>query len=60
MTKELLSLAAMVLTFAIFIPYIRSIRAGRTKPHAFSWVIWGLGTSVVGFAQLAGGGGAGA
>jgi len=60
MTRELLSAAAMVLTFAIFIPYIRSILAGRTRPHVFSWVIWGLGTSVVGFAQLAGGGGAGA
>ncbi len=58
--REILGAAAMVLTFVIFIPYIRSIRAGRTKPHVFSWVIWGLGTAVVGFAQLAGGGGVGA
>jgi hypothetical protein len=58
--KELLSAAAMVLTFVIFIPYIRSIRAGRTKPHMFSWIIWGLGTFVVFLAQLAGGGGIGA
>jgi len=58
--KELFSLAALVLTFVIFIPYIRSIRAGRTKPHMFSWIIWGLGTFVVFLAQLAGGGGIGA
>jgi hypothetical protein len=60
MLKELLSAAAIVLTFAIFVPYIRSIRSGRTKPHVFSWVIWALSTLVVCLAQLAGAGGAGA
>jgi hypothetical protein len=58
--KELLSAAAIVLTFAIFVPYIRSIRRGLTKPHVFSWVIWALGTFVVFLAQLAGSGGLGA
>jgi hypothetical protein len=58
--KELLSAAAIVLTFAIFVPYIRSIRRGVTKPHVFSWVIWALGTFVVALAQLAGSGGVGA
>jgi hypothetical protein len=58
--KELLSAAALVLTFVIFVPYIRSIRGGRTRPHVFSWIIWGLGTFVVFLAQLAGGGGIGA
>ncbi len=58
--KELLSAAAIVLTFAIFVPYIRSIRLGLTKPHVFSWVIWALGTFVVSLAQLAGAGGVGA
>lgn len=60
MTKELLSAAAIVLTFAMFVPYIRSIHRGLTKPHVFSWVIWALGTSVVFLAQLAGSGGLGA
>jgi hypothetical protein len=58
--KELLSVAAIVLTVAMFVPYIRSIRSGRTKPHAFSWVIWALATFVVAFAQLAGAAGVGA
>ena len=53
MYKELLATAAIVLTFAIFVPYIRSIHEGRTKPHAFSWIIWALGTFVVFLAQLA-------
>lgn len=60
MSKQLLSAAAIVLTFAIFFPYIRSIQCGKTKPHVFSWVIWGLGTLIVFFAQLAGGAGFGA
>lgn len=58
--KELFSGAAIVLTFVIFVPYIRSILQGRTKPHVFSWFIWAMGTFVVFLAQLAGGGGTGA
>jgi hypothetical protein len=60
MYKELLAAAAVVLTFAMFVPYVRSVRAGRTRPHAFSWIVWGLGTLVVFLAQLADRGGWGA
>jgi hypothetical protein len=60
MYKELLAAAAVVLTFAMFVPYIRSIRDGRTKPHVFSWIVWALGTFVVFLAQLADRGGFGA
>jgi hypothetical protein len=59
MHKELLAAAAIVLTFVMFVPYIRSIYAGRTRPHAFSWIIWALGTLVVFLAQLADEGGFG-
>jgi hypothetical protein len=58
--KELLSAAAITLTFIAFLPYIRSILQGKTKPHVFSWIIWGSTTFVVFLAQLSGGGGAGA
>lgn len=60
MTKAILSATAIALTFVGFIPYIRAIRGGSAKPHVFSWVIWGLTTVVVFFAQLAGGAGIGA
>lgn len=60
MSKELLSAIAIALTFALFLPYIRSIHRGSLKPHVFSWVIWGLGTLIVAFAQLVGRGGLGA
>ena len=60
MIKMVLSVSAILLTFAMFAPYIRSIHRGTTKPHVFSWVIWGFGTFIVFFAQLAGHGGIGA
>jgi hypothetical protein len=60
MYKELLAAAAIFLTVAMYVPYVRSIRAGRTKPHVFSWITWTLGAFVVFVAQLAGHGGAGA
>lgn len=58
--KDILSGFAIALTFAAFFPYIRAIKQGRTKPHVFSWIIWGLATLVIFFAQLSDGGGAGA
>jgi hypothetical protein len=58
--KYLLSTLAIVLTVLAFFPYIRSILQGKTKPHVFSWVIWGCTTLIVCFAQLADQGGAGA
>jgi hypothetical protein len=60
MYKEVLSAMGIVLTFVIFVPYIRSILQGRTRPHVFSWFIWALATFVVFLAQLAGGAGLGA
>lgn len=58
--KEILSAFAIFLTFLAFIPYIRSILHGSTKPHVFSWFIWGTTTFVVFLAQLEGKGGVGA
>jgi len=58
--KEFLSAVAIALSFAAFFPYIRAIISGTTKPHVFSWVIWGTTTFVVFLAQLEGKGGVGA
>ncbi len=58
--KELLSIVAIVLTFLATAPYIYSILKGATKPHVFSWVIWGTTTFVVFLAQLNNKGGVGA
>lgn len=58
--KLLFSAIAIALTFIAFIPYIYSIVVGKTKPHVFSWIIWGLTTVIVFFAQLQAGAGIGA
>jgi hypothetical protein len=58
--KEWLSLLTTLLTIVSFVPYIRSIVKKETKPHVFSWVIWGVTTCLVFAAQLSAGGGVGA
>lgn len=57
--KETLSLIAIAITLAAFIPYIREIVRGSIRPHIFSWVIWGATTLLIFLAQLEDKGGAG-
>ncbi len=59
MYQELLSILAVGLTLFAFIPYIVSIKKGKTKPHVFSWIIWGSTTFIAFLAQVKGGGGIG-
>ena len=58
--KLFFSCVAILLTFLAFVPYIRSILAGATTAHVFSWVIWGTTTFIVFLAQLDAKGGMGA
>lgn len=58
--KIFASAAAMLITLSAFLPYIRDVLANRVQAHVFSWVIWGITTLVVFFAQLTDNGGAGA
>lgn len=58
--KYLFSLTATLLTFIGFYPYLRGIFLGLIKPHVFSWVIWGISTLIIFFAQLHDNAGAGA
>ena len=58
--KTILSIIAIALTLIAFIPYIIGILKGVTKPHVFSWIIWGSTTFVVFLAQLEGHAGIGA
>lgn len=58
--KDIFSFAAIALTFIGFAPYIRGIHRGTTQAHVFSWVIWGITTVIVFFAQINAKGGSGA
>lgn len=57
--KELLGLLATAIAFISYIPYIRNIFSGKTKPHLFSWLIWGLVVGIAFFGQVADNGGPG-
>lgn len=58
--KEVFGLLAILVAFGSKVPYIHAIIKERKKPHIFTWIIWGITTSVVFAAQLVDGGGAGA
>jgi|SRR3989344_33692 len=58
--KILLGLLAVITALVAYGIYLSSIWRGRTKPHAFSWLLWGLLTGIIFAAQILKGGGAGA
>lgn len=58
--RTILGSVAVAVGLIGYIPYIRDIFAGRTKPHAFSWFIWGLLTLIGFLAQVADNAGPGA
>ncbi|MEM8918570.1 MAG: hypothetical protein AAGE37_06870 [Pseudomonadota bacterium] len=60
LSKPAFGALALVLTFVAFVPYYFTIWRGETRPHVFSWFIWGAGTVIVAFAQLSDGAGIGA
>lgn len=57
--KNLIGIVAVILAFVAYIPYFRDIIKGKTKPHVYTWFVWGLVTTIIFALQLSGGGGAG-
>lgn len=53
--KELISTVAVILTFVGYGPYIKDTLKGKTKPHVYTWFIWGLVTLIAYALQLSGG-----
>ncbi len=58
--KEILSVIAIILAVVAYIPYIRDVLKGKTKPHIYSWFVWGFVTIIRFALQIKGGGGPGA
>ena len=40
--KLFLGILSLVFAAIAYYSYFRNMAAGRTKPHAFSWLVWGL------------------
>ena len=57
--KLAFALLGSLIALISYYPYIRDIVSGKTKPHAFSWLVWGLLTGIAFFGQLSDGGGVG-
>jgi len=58
--KNVLGVIAVVVAFVSYIPYFRNIFSGKTKPHAFSWLVWGILNAIAFSGQIHDKGGAGA
>src|SRR3989344_9498606 len=56
----LFAVASVFFQIFSYVPYLRDIFRGTTKPHPFTWLIWGLINVIAFFAQFTEGGGAGA
>jgi len=58
--KVWLGVIAVIMGFIGYVPYFRDISLGKTKPHAFSWLVWGILTGIAFVGQVTSNGGAGA
>lgn len=58
--KEIIGIGAALLVFVAYAQYFRDILKGATKPHPYSWFIWGLNTVLIFVLQITHGAGAGA
>lgn len=58
--KDAVAAIAVVLAFVAYVPYFRDIIKGKTKPHVYSWFVWGFVTAIIFAIQVKGGAGAGA
>lgn len=50
---------AMLLAVIAYIPYVQGILRETYRPHVFSWIIWGVTTTIVFWAQWLSGAGVG-
>ncbi len=57
--KSLIGIIAVILTFVGYVPYIKDTIKGVTKPHVYSWFLWGFVTLIAFALQLSGKGGVG-
>lgn len=58
--REILGVAATLIALISYIPYLLTIFKGTTRPHGFSWIIFGLLTAIGFAAQVTGEAGPGA
>lgn len=58
--KIVVAVISVLLTLIGYYFYFRDIKSHKTKPHAYSWLVWSILTSIAFFAQIKDGAGYGA
>ena len=58
--NTILGIFAIIISLIAYIPYFRDIFKGKTKPHAYTWLVWSILTAIAFVAQILDGAGAGA
>lgn len=58
--KVIIGFAAIAVAVVSYVPYFRDVFAGKTKPHAFTWLVWAVLNGIAFAGQLHGDAGAGA
>lgn len=54
--KFIIAVIASIITVVAYVPYFRDIFLKKTKPHLFTWLIWGITQGTATAALLYGGG----
>jgi hypothetical protein len=57
--KTAIAIITVAIAFISYIPYFRDMLSGKTKPHAFSWLIWAVLNGIAYIGQVHDKGGAG-
>lgn len=57
--KIVIAALAAIISLSNLIYYITNVLFGKTKPHLYTWLIWGLVTIIAGLGQIVSGGGLG-
>lgn len=58
-SKDFLAMVAILFACLAYIPYFRDIFKGKTRPHAFTWLVWCVMSTVAFFSQVSDGAGVG-
>ncbi len=58
--KPVFGFSAILLGALSYVPYVKSMLKGDTKPHPYTWLIWCITTGTAAFGVWIGGGGYGA
>lgn len=57
--KTIIGIVTVILAAVSYVPYFRDMLSGKTKPHAFSWLIWAVLNGIAYIGQVHDKGGAG-